>query len=159
MKRARPLRFARVVSVLMTLLLLGFIFANSAQTAAVSAYRSGTVTQQLSGLLNFNGSTLPLEKLVRKLAHFAEYTALGICLTVLLAAFFCTLRLWPAALLGGASAAFCDEIIQFFTPGRSCELRDMLLDTCGVGFGIFCIFAGCKIFSALWRRFAPRRFL
>ena len=51
--------------------------------------------------------------------------------------------------------------VLIFVDGKRtvAELRDMLLDTCGVGFGIFCIFAGCKIFSALWRRFAPRRFL
>ena len=32
----------------------------------------------------------------------------------------------------GLAAAICDELIQLTSPGRSCQISDMLLDFCGV---------------------------
>lgn len=153
MNRKAPLLVARAALVVLTLLVLWFIFSNSAQVASVSASRSNTVAQQISEILSPSGEVQLSDKLVRKSAHFTEYAALGICLAATMGAFFLTFRLWPAALLIGAFTAFCDETIQLFTSGRSCQLSDMLLDTCGVAFGIFCVFVGYKIFSALRRAF------
>ena len=36
----------------------------------------------------------------------------------------------------GALYAVSDELHQSFVPGRSCELRDMLIDACGVAAGV-----------------------
>ena len=41
----------------------------------------------------------------------------------------------------GTLYAVSDEVHQYFVPGRSCELRDMLIDACGVAVGA----------AALWR--------
>lgn len=137
---------------LLTLLLLWFIFSSSAQPASVSAYRSNSVTRQLNDVAGFYGELLS-DKLVRKAAHFAEYTALGGCFAATFAAFFLTFRLWPAVLLAGGFTAFCDEMIQLFTPGRSCQFSDMLLDTCGVAFGILSFYVVFQFFLALRRTF------
>lgn len=72
---------------------------------------------------------------VRKGAHFLEYLVLGISL-------FWTVRdLRKRASFGipwavGALYAVTDEVHQYFVPGRSCELRDVLIDACGVAAGV-----------------------
>ena len=70
---------------------------------------------------------------VRKLAHFTEFSVLGV-LAVLL---FTILRqriprtfLYAGML--GLSVAFCDETIQLFVPGRAGLLTDVWIDTAGV---------------------------
>ena len=71
--------------------------------------------------------------LLRKLAHFTEFTALGMCLCWL----FGMLgkgRLLP--LFCGAAAACVDETIQIFVPGRVSSLRDVCIDSCGVLLGV-----------------------
>ena len=77
--------------------------------------------------------------LLRKLAHFTEFTALGMCLCWLfgmlgkgrLLPFFC-----------GAAAACVDETIQIFVPGRVSSLRDVCIDSCGVLLGVILLTFG-----------------
>ncbi|HNW91730.1 MAG TPA: VanZ family protein [bacterium] len=65
-----------------------------------------------------------------KLAHAVLYAVLGGLLTLAL----------PAGTLAGATGAIAigtlygvtDEIHQFFVPGRSTEIADVLADWCGV---------------------------
>lgn len=42
--------------------------------------------------------------------------------------------------------AITDEIHQHFVPGRSCELRDVLIDTTGALLGIFISYLIMRIF-------------
>ena len=42
----------------------------------------------------------------------------------------------PAAWLIGTAYAVTDEFHQSFVPGRSCELRDVVIDSCGVLTGV-----------------------
>ena len=77
--------------------------------------------------------------LLRKLAHFTEFTALGMCLCWL----FGMLgkgRLLP--LFCGAAAACVDETIQIFVPGRVSSLRDVCIDSCGVLLGVILLTLG-----------------
>ena len=77
--------------------------------------------------------------LLRKLAHFTEFTALGMCLCWL----FGMLgkgRLLP--LFCGAAAACVDETIQIFVPGRVSSLRDVCIDSCGVLLGVILLSVG-----------------
>lgn len=76
-----------------------------------------------------------LSLIVRKIAHFSVCTLLGICA---FAAFWMIRKkaLRFAAAWGFAIAfAVSDEIHQYFVPGRSCELRDVLIDSCGAALG------------------------
>lgn len=87
---------------------------------------------------------------VRKLAHFSIYTLLGLCSAN---AFYLTfLQLKKAvglALLTGCLYAVSDEIHQLFVPGRSCQITDMALDSCGVLLGILLF---CALFAAITKR-------
>ena len=42
----------------------------------------------------------------------------------------------PAAWLIGTAYAVTDEFHQSFVPGRSCEFRDIVIDSCGVLTGV-----------------------
>ena len=106
-----------------------FIFARSAQPNAVSTQESESVRQPLSEIVHSPLSSV----FVRKLAHFTEFSVLGV-LAVLL---FTILRqriprtfLYAGML--GLSVAFCDETIQLFVPGRAGLLTDVWIDTAGV---------------------------
>ena len=90
---------------------------------------------------------------VRKTAHFVEYSILGLLVWRLIhfdpAWAACRSREFLTALLIAALYAASDEFHQSFVPGREAAVRDVLVDSCGAGFGL----------AALWaaRRLRPRK--
>lgn len=71
---------------------------------------------------------------IRKLAHFSEYTVLGIGLCGLMRVL--VKRYWGiAAIVLGAVLASLDEFHQLFIPGRSAMVSDVVIDICGVVVG------------------------
>lgn len=134
----------RIAIILLNLFWFAFIFHHSAQAAVVSAAQSGRFTALLSKVLFFLDpqTVLAAEGLIRKCAHFLEYAVLGGILTMDFAVFDKLRGHWTAILLCGVLTAMIDETIQFFTPGRSCEVRDVWIDFSGVlvGFlGVLCL--------------------
>ena len=122
-----------------TILYIAVIFGNSATPAVYSSAESNWVTDLLNGFMGNIGLAFVhfSEGFVRKAAHFTEYTGLGLLLTLSLCRyeFFAGRRRWRLVLLGFLIACM-DEGIQYFTPGRDCNSMDVLLDTCGVLFGV-----------------------
>lgn len=129
----------------MTLLVVNLviIWGNSLLPGEVSGAISNGVKNFLAMLLpkgpengNQGGG------LIRKLAHFTEFTCLGICLSRI---FRMTqekkARWYYLPLLCGAFAAAIDETIQRFVPDRGPSILDVGLDTCGVITGILIITA------------------
>ena len=130
----RKLMIARVILTVLTVAAVAAIFYNSSLSAVESTEQSFPLTEWINSVLN--SLRVPLvvnEAFVRKLAHFAEYAALGTLLSVTVYLYTpkCN-RTLLTALPMGASVAVCDELIQLFSQGRSCEVRDMLIDFCGV---------------------------
>jgi VanZ family protein len=86
---------------------------------------------------------------IRKTAHFAEYCFLALLLWRLVhfdSAFAsCRSRDFLAALLLAALYAASDEFHQSFVPGRDASVRDVLLDTCGAGFGLAALWAARRL--------------
>ena len=77
--------------------------------------------------------------LVRKTAHFTEFTALGLSLCWL----FGMLKkgtLLP--FLCGTAAACVDETIQIVVPGRGPSVRDVCIDSSGVLLGVILLTLG-----------------
>lgn len=71
---------------------------------------------------------------IRKLAHFTEYTVLGIGLCGLMRVL--VKRYWGlTAIVLGAVLASLDEFHQLFIPGRSAMVSDVVIDSCGVVVG------------------------
>ena len=125
---------------LLVALMVSFIFSNSAASAGTSNGMSLTVSEWVRPVLNTVGlhpETDFLNFVIRKLAHFSEYALLG-CLIAI------AYRLQPwswmkskAALLPFFIIPVLDENLQRFSAGRSCELRDMLIDSAGMAAGMF----------------------
>lgn len=84
--------------------------------------------------------------LLRKAAHFLEFTSLGLLLSWLWG--ILAKGKWHGAfraVLSGFAAACVDEAIQRFVPGRHGCVTDVGIDTAGVVFGLALFLAGCKL--------------
>lgn len=130
-------------------LCMGVIFYLSSRTADQSSQESGAVLAWLTRLLGDGWLT---DFLVRKFAHFLEYT--GLCLLLSFACAATWGKRWMAVGLPIASLyAVTDEVHQRFVPGRSCQVTDWAIDTAGAALGLLC--AG--VLLALWLRYRAKR--
>lgn len=139
MERKTQLR----ICTLLLILNLAFIWGNSLLPAATSQAFSDWMMSVLG--------SVPVEQapetgsgILRKFAHFAEFTTLGFLLAWLLV----LLRrgIWRALPLGMAAACL-DECIQLFIPGRGPAIRDVAIDTCGVLAGMLLLRIGYKLIT------------
>ena len=128
---------------------LVFIWGNSLLPGEISGAFSDWVKDIVASLFPGDGSGAPGGGLLRKLAHFTEFTALGMLLT------------WRMGMLDkhsvralalGAGAACVDETIQVFVPGRGPGILDVGIDTLGVTVGILLILIYESIKQKIWRK-------
>ena len=116
-----------------------FIWGNSLLPGEVSGAFSDWVRSVLSRLFLGGPTSSAGGGLLRKVAHFSEFAALGMCLAWLhgmlqkgkLRPFF-----W------GVLAAALDETIQAFVPDRGPSIRDVCIDSAGVLTGIILLWMG-----------------
>jgi len=154
----------------MVIICMAAVFIFSAQPAEQSAKLSGGLVDLMVKNLVGNFSSLSLSEqavittdwsfIVRKAAHATIYTLLGF---VTMLAVYKTAKQKPLkiSLSKGSqtlialgicfSYALSDEIHQLFVPGRSCELRDVIIDLAGTGLGI--------ILAWVWLTYKKRRFI
>lgn len=131
-----------------------FIFSMSSQDSNKSSNISGgTIRLILSVVPQFNEKSEEsqdeivesLQHITRKSAHFLGYMLLGI-LTILLFLEFEKLEYKPQwAFLFCVLYAISDEVHQLFVPGRSGQIKDVFIDSCGSFLGIFVIMTFIKI--------------
>ena len=154
----------RIVFTALCILLTGFIFYNSIQTAENSSQASEKVVVVVQGVASAvapnsaiataTGADYDaLHAFVRKLGHFSEFAMLG-CFLVWCV---CTYtekksRLWiPLACV--ATIAVADECLQIFISGRGAEIVDVLTDVlggiCGGGIAFFAFWLGSVWISKL----------
>ena len=125
----RDLQKRRLCLVLI-ILNIAFIWGNSLLPGEIS----GRISDWVKALLAF---LLPGEVpgvttgggLLRKIAHFTEFAALGAALAW---RFGMLEKRKSNALVCGFLAACVDETIQLFVPDRGPAIRDVVIDTCGV---------------------------
>ena len=124
------------------------IFCLSNQVAEESQQTSESLTKKIfSASESFRN--LPEEKqdeivegvqfVVRKTAHFSAYTALAVSLCSAILLTFKGKFLWLYAFSGTALYAISDEVHQYFVPGRSMEVRDVLIDSSGALLGVLLV--------------------
>lgn len=118
---------------------LVFIWGNSLLPGEVSGAFSDGVKSILESLLPGGGTDTSGSGLLRKAAHFTEFTLLGMCLSWLFG-MLQKRKAWP--LLCGVAAACVDETIQRFVPDRGPSIKDVGIDSCGVLAGIFLLHLG-----------------
>lgn len=157
--KKKKLYFIRAALIVLTVALAAVIFALSSDNADESNAKSDLIRDSFVYriLLSFDLSEEQIEKVVstasfavRKTAHFCEYALLGFLLACVCVSFykkekFTFLISW----LAGSLYAVSDETHQYFVPGRSCQVSDMLLDACGVaagaGFMLLCVWIYGKV--------------
>ena len=135
------------IFLLLAILWMGVIFWFSSRNAELSAMDSTRIGRAIADMLakGFTGwdesakeaFVLSVDHAVRKTAHFLEYMILGILLSGVFAEYrMRPLRWMKRVWISGTLYAVTDELHQIFTPGRSCQLSDVILDSCGVAVGI-----------------------
>ena len=131
----------KIIISICTIVWIFIIFQFSLHEGQSSSQMSGRVVQWMSDVFRVRFSGF----FIRKLAHFSEYTILGV-LSGLAVPFYKKKNpyLWAAWLFGTGIAA-TDEFIQYFIPGRSGNIIDVLIDSSGVLFGVMLIFLFSKI--------------
>ena len=142
----------RVVFTLALIGCIAFIFSNSMKIASVSSVSSGRVLQLLQAVLRRLGMPGLAQRLtmhlVRKLAHFCEYTLEGFLLMLCMRVYSRRpLRHITVPMLAGVLTALTDETIQLFSQGRSSQVTDVWLDSAGVLAGIL----AALLLMGLWR--------
>lgn len=87
-----------------------------------------------------------MQPTIRKMAHFTIYTLFGIFLFNFFRTFKWTAKKQIAlTLIIGAIYAISDEIHQFFSDGRSPLIKDVIIDSFGVLFGITIVLGMTKL--------------
>lgn len=112
------------------------IFLMSNEIAGTSSARSDEIVRTIQSF----GVSAPadlLTILVRKAAHISAYFVLGILLFNLLKEYGLAVKKMIFVSIAVAMLYACtDEIHQMFVPGRSGEVRDVLIDTAGAAVGV-----------------------
>lgn len=136
----RTISFRKDIAIILTIAWMAIIFYLSHQPAETSSELSGTLLQLLltvTSIMPFSFDFDFVHFLIRKSAHFIAYFILGFLV-------FHTTRLFIKRNLLTVIIAFIisilyaisDEYHQTFIPGRSGEVRDVLLDSFGSFTGI-----------------------
>ena len=128
----------RVIVFILTAAAITFAFVHSAMPASVSAEESAGVLEIIYNFLRTIGISAEItDHIVRKLAHFSEYTAIGMLLTSCAYSFdrFKPYRYLAYVFFAGLGTAFVDETIQLLSEGRAGMITDMWIDFSGVVLG------------------------
>lgn len=122
------------------------IFLMSSEVADTSSARSDEIVRTIQ-YIGVNASTDLLTFIVRKAAHISAYFILGILLFNLLKEYGLGVKKIIFISIAIAMLYACtDELHQMFVPGRSGEVRDVLIDTAGAAVGVV-------VYAALSSRF------
>ncbi len=112
------------------------IFLMSSEVAGTSSARSDEIVRTIQSI----GVSAPadlLTFLVRKAAHICAYFVLGVLLFNLLKEYDLGVKKMIIISIAIAMLYACtDEVHQMFVPGRSGEVRDVLIDTAGAAVGV-----------------------
>ena len=123
-----------------------FIWGNSLLPGEVSGALSDWIRELISMLFPETGEAQQSHGLLRKLAHLAEFCALGVLLSWLFA--MLKEKKWAfvvPSMVCGCLVACADETIQRFVPGRGPSIKDVGIDSAGVILGIVLLCLGYTI--------------
>ena len=144
----------KYLSLLFTIAIMVTIFLFSAQSAQDSSKLSGKIVNIVIKIVLPHYDELPSAKkheikekvtlIVRKIAHFTEFTLLGFFLMMHLISYKPYIKTFNykmfiracISLIIGVLYAFSDEIHQMFVADRYSSIYDVMIDGSGVLFGI-----------------------
>lgn len=134
-----------LISHILLFVWMGVIFLLSAEVSDVSSGRSDFFVEALQSA-GAGWSTDTLQFLIRKAAHIFAYIILGMLSFNVVRQYKRQVKttLLISALIP-ALYAITDEVHQMFVPGRSGELRDVLIDTIAGIIGVLLIYNGKRM--------------
>ena len=127
-----------VFIMIMTVFAVAFAFINSLMPAEVSQGESTGVLAFIIRTLEPLGIQAELtDHLIRKAAHFTEFTVIGSLYSLCGYCFFRSkpFHYLPQVLFAGLLTALTDETIQLYAEGRSGMITDVWLDFAGIATG------------------------
>ena len=135
------LNLKKIVYLIVTILVVMFIFYNSIQNGESSSNASTTVLNFINNIINSIGLKFNLEGyFIRKLAHFVEFFIFGVFLMLTFEAF--TSKIFSIIGFPMFLSIFVpviDEYIQIYSDGRTSSVKDVLLDFFGAIIGIILV--------------------
>lgn len=149
--------FLFLIFLILVLFWMGVIFKFSSANGEKSTGTSRSSLERIITLFNKNIDKNKLEEIVikydvvlRKCTHFCIYLVGGVLLYCM---YFSLNKLINNGLvyikvysvITGSLYAISDELHQYFVPGRSGEIKDVLLDSSGVITGLFLVWLLFKI--------------
>lgn len=145
----------KIILYVLIILWMSVIFIFSAQEATQSKKVSSGVIKTVVRAVDFN-NTLSDEEvdnisekltfIVRKGAHFSAYAFLSLLVALLLAEYkIFRIKQMLISVCIAFLYACSDEIHQLFVNGRSGEVRDVLIDTCGAVTGVLILWLIVKV--------------
>lgn len=121
------------LNIILVIIWMMFIFIMSSFNSNESSNQSNFIVNILSNIFNISNIEI-LSFIVRKLAHYTEYTILGILVYNLIYSY--NKKIYISIIICIIYAT-SDEIHQLFIPGRSCQIKDIMIDTFGSLTGIY----------------------
>ena len=137
----------KTIHVAVVILIMIFIFIQSALPADLSSMESNVIVQMLAQFVSIDPESISF--VVRKAAHFTEYLILGCALVPVMREHGKKAIL---AWLIGSAYAVTDEIHQYFVSERSCEIQDMCIDSCGVLVGVLIVLLIIRLWAVRARK-------
>lgn len=152
MKYIKQLTKKQILYLILIVAWMAVVFAFSNQPAEESSQTSGGITEKVVRIIVKEPEKVPqetidiIETVIRKLAHFTIYSIGGF----LIVSFMNTTNMTNKqkiiySIIVAIIYACTDEIHQFFVEGRSCELRDVIIDSMGASTGVGVFILGKKI--------------
>ena len=135
MKDNRASKRFSVIVFALTACMMIFAWGHSCFPANLSSMESNWVVNLFWKFFRlFGAQEAPDEQLIRKLAHYSEYTAIG---ALMLSCAYSRDRLrphrfWAFVLGAGLLTAVIDETIQLFVEGRAGMIIDVWIDFGGI---------------------------
>ncbi len=141
----------RIISAILLVLCMSFIFKLSSENATASSERSNVVVEKTVKVIYKDYESLPKEKqvkvteevshYVRKTAHFCIFAALGFCAFLNVALYDSVKKIFKylSSVLFSLLYAISDEVHQMFVAGRGPSPVDVGIDFCGAVLGIIII--------------------
>jgi glycopeptide antibiotics resistance protein len=127
---AKRISGKRIVLLIVTGLVIAFIFVQSLLPKSVSAGESGWLAEHVvNPLLRLFGVDLFGDHIARKIAHVAEFSVLAFLLT------FCFRGQIAKSAGAGFLTAFLDESLQLLSD-RGALISDVWIDLIGIAIGI-----------------------
>ena len=143
--------FKKACFITLSILWMFVIYTFSSKTASDSTEDSMFITEIIARMFFSAPSEHILsviEVIIRKMAHLTEFAILSFLYCLTISSFSKLKKHTLLAVLFTFIYAGCDEIHQYFVPGRACMFVDVLIDTFG-GFLGYLFFWFCQSVSKM----------